>query len=1074
MRPYLRCFSFLMVWVIVVSQLTACGWSGEETPTATPSAAATQTIMVAPTSSAEGDGGEANGAQVEGRETASETSGPANTLPTIDMSDEAVAERAAELDFELVGTSGGLITGPNDATIEVPEGSIDQTVGLSLTTDAVVPEPESDVELLGATYTVVAEQQVALLADFIVTVPFPENLPSGVSSDDLLAIYYDGVSWTPLTPAVAIAPTRGFLSLAAQEEASFVEFSLSKLQGSVAWVMREAWDKIAAPDLTSDPWVTLSRNSADVVFVTLRDKEIAADGTVVADVVLKNNKAFPLHGVGRVVEGSAQDSGTTLVVSVLDGDYFLLWPKHETVIKQVTFAPGSKLELQISPSGRDVLETLSLLFAIVATPAWIIVSGNYPPTVGILDVFDSVEDLKALQRIATDVTRSSTDAAQAADKFGEGDWIGGTSELIEAMSELSAKDMEPFVEFMSKRLGVSVSPDLLRQGFKKVANAGIDRIAGVAFFTADLVAAVSWEAVDPPYGATAIISIPGRTTSATEESSPTTSGVDLAYVSPEGDLWVSAVDGSNARKIVDGQISDPFWSRDGNRIAYVRTVQPTDSGVWGDQIEVANADGSDAVVLVPPRDDPSLVPEVEGYKGFHNLRWAPDDSALYYAYGIALRGGRGIIRHELRTGVEEDIGVPEVILGSGFDVATDGTLAAFGNPYNADRFTHHLYLIPEVGAPQLLHKMSGEDSFPSPAWSPDATQIALQLDDGLELIGRDGTELRRVADGPVGDIAWSPDGTTLAYVTPSSNGSESGGIVWTVPPPGGLPIERFAGSAPTWRSIAPSDWQKVTWEGFTISYPPGHTFRETPELRLRPPMRAAASILPTDCIPMSDCQGIGLSLFTNDDGRSAEEWVRENRAYAHNLKEVTVADQPGIFFEEADPPDDMFNRGSAFAVPIGKEMLEIGGGNYYRSVVEQVVASMSRSTSSDAALLPAEYVGTWKSRDGDAAITLTLELGEVGSVIGESLFTFTFFCRYTLTLLEVHETHIVVRESLAKGGARCFAHSPAALQQVDEQTLSWQSTDDSSSAAFTLTRVTASDGSAQLPIDGRLAIRLIV
>jgi TolB protein len=67
----------------------------------------------------------------------------------------------------------------------------------------------------------------------------------------------------------------------------------------------------------------------------------------------------------------------------------------------------------------------------------------------------------------------------------------------------------------------------------------------------------------------------------------------------------------------------------------------------------------------------------------------------------------------------------------------------------------------------------------SPSWSPDSKRIAFTrtVDDetdpanGIYVIGVDGEGLRRISPAPARSLAWSPDGSTIAYV------HKSGGYV---------------------------------------------------------------------------------------------------------------------------------------------------------------------------------------------------------------------------------------------------------------------------------------------------------
>ena len=52
------------------------------------------------------------------------------------------------------------------------------------------------------------------------------------------------------------------------------------------------------------------------------------------------------------------------------------------------------------------------------------------------------------------------------------------------------------------------------------------------------------------------------------------------------------------------------------------------------------------------------------------------------------------------------------------------------------------------------------------AWSPDSSRIAYRSSGGINVIGADGTNPRKVVSGFArGRMAWSPDGTRITYTT---------------------------------------------------------------------------------------------------------------------------------------------------------------------------------------------------------------------------------------------------------------------------------------------------------------------
>lgn len=95
--------------------------------------------------------------------------------------------------------------------------------------------------------------------------------------------------------------------------------------------------------------------------------------------------------------------------------------------------------------------------------------------------------------------------------------------------------------------------------------------------------------------------------------------------------------------------------------------------------------------------------------------------------------------------------------------------------------------------------MPADSAIGNPAWAPDGSRLAFTTSEGLFVVQRDGTGLRHLTRQAGGTPAWSPDGTQIAYSTGLA--SQPGDIV-SIPAQGGSPRTLSAGSAtdqaPAW------------------------------------------------------------------------------------------------------------------------------------------------------------------------------------------------------------------------------------------------------------------------------------
>jgi dipeptidyl aminopeptidase/acylaminoacyl peptidase len=138
---------------------------------------------------------------------------------------------------------------------------------------------------------------------------------------------------------------------------------------------------------------------------------------------------------------------------------------------------------------------------------------------------------------------------------------------------------------------------------------------------------------------------------------------------------------------------------------------------------------------------------------------------------------RSIGHRYRRLSVEELAGVPYVdYIWGGIDLSPDGAEVAFS--WNRSG-TFEIYSAPLDGE-RIFQLTEAKERSVWPRWSPDANQLAFLRDRGgderfdIWLVDRDGEHDRNLTNEPGvmhRDIAWSPDGTKLAYVANSAGRS---------------------------------------------------------------------------------------------------------------------------------------------------------------------------------------------------------------------------------------------------------------------------------------------------------------
>jgi hypothetical protein len=280
---------------------------------------------------------------------------------------------------------------------------------------------------------------------------------------------------------------------------------------------------------------------------------------------------------------------------------------------------------------------------------------------------------------------------------------------------------------------------------------------------------------------------------------PVGPGGKIAFISPAGDLLIGEMLTRGFPQTTDVQgAAHPAWSPGGERVAFVTAQGMSPERIPGEVRVLDLAKGrSDTVVRASLCDGSAGL-----YAVLHNPRWWPDASAIIYQEDCPDPAGARLMRRVLRWHVlfgpvtdsgddpvvdlsEFDRLLGETVNVASFDIAAgDGAIVA--EIQCRARNCIRLALLQPGGfasRARILKEPEGNESYGSPAWSPDESKIAYYYYDGttgewrlrvLNLDTGNETDLDIVAPSvqrPSGywvTIAWSPDGRYVTYDGDSS------------------------------------------------------------------------------------------------------------------------------------------------------------------------------------------------------------------------------------------------------------------------------------------------------------------
>jgi len=271
--------------------------------------------------------------------------------------------------------------------------------------------------------------------------------------------------------------------------------------------------------------------------------------------------------------------------------------------------------------------------------------------------------------------------------------------------------------------------------------------------------------------------------------------------------------GGGASLVADVDSWTPVWSPDGGMIAFIVRGEKPNGQIWivpmsgegrpagepakiaapqgvtelnrllgwapGNKIGIISRSLEFALYTVPAAGGKAAAIKIGGYAT--QPRWSPDGERIYYRDGdgqiafIPAEGGDASIV-SIQSETKFVIGDP----GAGLAISPDGHRIVFSGTKKGIAGRNIWTLPIDGGTPMQLTVASApfEDQFP--CWSPDGKSIAFvrtQKDDRywlgfraeIYIVAAAGGEVERITDETdqvnLQAIAWSPDGTMLAYIS---------------------------------------------------------------------------------------------------------------------------------------------------------------------------------------------------------------------------------------------------------------------------------------------------------------------
>jgi len=212
------------------------------------------------------------------------------------------------------------------------------------------------------------------------------------------------------------------------------------------------------------------------------------------------------------------------------------------------------------------------------------------------------------------------------------------------------------------------------------------------------------------------------------------------------DIYLMRADGTGLRRVTRTGGSEPAWSPDARRIAFVR-LRPSRRSFGASLWSIGARGAAERRLAFSETED------------YWEPTWSPDGRRIAFEAWtsrgsaiavISTRGGR----RRLLTNARLDDHMPAW--------SPDGRSIAFVRGAN-ERADIHVMRADGTGA-RRVRRLRGEDL--DPAWSPDGRRLAFTnrgRRHNVYVMRTDGRQLRRISVG--GQPSWSPTGKRIVYAT---------------------------------------------------------------------------------------------------------------------------------------------------------------------------------------------------------------------------------------------------------------------------------------------------------------------